>query len=91
MFPIFGGFILLSLSLVVLGCGGLIPSELREKIQRDVSLRNLQQDPEAYKGQLVLLGGEILDVKNSEGGDTVEVLQRPLNASSPSSSWEGLG
>src|SRR4030095_10156612 len=82
MFPTFGSFILLSLSLVVSGCGGLIPSELREKIQRDVSLRNLQQDPEAYKGQLVLLGGEILDVKNSEDGDTVDVLHRPLNTSS---------
>jgi starvation-inducible outer membrane lipoprotein len=28
------------------------------------------------------LGGEILDVKNSSSGDIVEVLQRPLNASS---------
>jgi outer membrane lipoprotein len=82
MFPTFGGFILFSLSLVVSGCGGLIPSEFREKIQRDVSLQNLQQDPEAYKGQLVLLGGEIRDVKNSEDGDTVEVLHRPLNTSS---------
>lgn len=82
MFPTFGRFILLSLSLVVSGCAGVIPPELREKIQSDISLRNLQQDPRAHRGQLVLLGGEILDVKSTESGDIVEVLQRPLNASS---------
>lgn len=81
MYPVFGGFILLSLSLVVSGCAGLIPAELKEKIEWGVSLKNLQQDLKAHKGQLVILGGEILDVKNKLGGDTVEVLQRPLDSS----------
>ncbi len=81
MFPTFGRFILLSLSLVVSGCAGVIPPELREKIQWDVGLRNLQQDLKAHKGQLVVLGGEILDVKSTERGEFVEVLQRPLSAS----------
>jgi starvation-inducible outer membrane lipoprotein len=81
MFPTFGRLILLSLSLVVSGCTGIIPSELREKIQWDVGLRNLQQEPKAHKGQLVVLGGEILDVKSTVSGEFVEVLQRPLNAS----------
>lgn len=82
MFPTFGRFVLLSLTLLLPACAGIIPSELREKIQWDVSLRNLQQDPHAHRGQLVLLGGEILDVKSTESGDVVEVLQRPLYASS---------
>ena len=81
MFPTSGRFILLSLSLLVSACAGIIPSEFREKIQWNVSLRNLQQDLRAHHGQLVVLGGEILDVKSSESGDIVEVLQRPLNAS----------
>ena len=76
-----GGVILLVLNLVASGCAGFIPAELQEKIQRGVSLQNLQQDAKTYKGQLVLLGGEILDVKNRPDGDRVEVLQRPLDAS----------
>ena len=82
MFPTSGRFILLLLSLVVSGCAGVIPSELREKIQWNVGLRDLQRDPQAHRGQLVLLGGEILDVKPTESGDVLEVLQRPLYASS---------
>ena len=81
MFPIFGAFMLFSFCLVS-GCAGLIPSEFREKIQWDVGWQNLQQNSIDRKGQLVLLGGEILDVKIGVGGDTVEVLQRPLNSSS---------
>ena len=81
MIPTFGRFILLSLSLLLSACAGIIPSELREKIQSNVSLRDLQQDQRAHQGQFVLLGGEILDVKFTESGDIVEVLQRPLNAS----------
>lgn len=73
--------VLLALGLLVSGCAGLIPAELQEKIQRGVSLKNLQQELKAHKGQLVLLGGEILDVKNRSDGDTVEVLQRPLDSS----------
>ncbi|MBI2089543.1 MAG: Slp family lipoprotein [Deltaproteobacteria bacterium] len=82
MYPTFGGLVLLVLSLVVSGCVGFIPPELREKIQWEVGLRNLQQDVETHKGQLVLVGGEILDVRGGLDEDTVEVLHRPLDASS---------
>ena len=82
MFPSSGRFILLSLSLLVSACAGVVPPEFREKIQWNVGLRDLQRDPSSHRGQLVLLGGEILDVKPTESGDIVEVLQRPLNASS---------
>ena len=81
MYPISSRFVLLSLAALLPGCAGTIPSELREKIQWNVGLRDLQRDPQAHRGQLILLGGEILDVKPTESGDIVEVLQRPLNAS----------
>ena len=81
MYPTSGGFILLAFSLAVSGCAGFIPAELHEKIQWGISLQNLQQDLKTHNGELVLLGGEILDVKNRLDGDRVEVLQRPLDAS----------
>jgi starvation-inducible outer membrane lipoprotein len=74
------GFILLAFGLWVSGCAGFIPAQLQEKIQREVSLKHLQQDPKIHTGQLVLLGGEILDLKGSANEGTVEVLQRPLDA-----------
>ena len=74
------GIILLAFGLLVSGCAGFIPAQLQEKIQREVSLRHLQQDPKIHTGQLVLLGGEILDVKGRAEEGTVEVLQRPLDA-----------
>lgn len=82
MFPPLGRFVLIALALLLSACAGVIPSELREKIQWNLGLRDLQRDPGAHRGQLVLLGGEILDVRNTESGDVVEILQRPLYASS---------
>jgi len=92
LYPTAGGVIILALSLVASGCAGFIPPELQGKIQWGISLQNLQQDLKTYKGQLVLLGGEILDVKNRLDGDRVEVLQRPLDASSrPNLTGESAG
>jgi outer membrane lipoprotein len=90
--PTSGGVILLTFSLVTSGCTGFIPAELQEKIQWGISLQNLQQDLKSHKGQLVVLGGEILDVKNRVDGDRVEVLQRPLDASNrPNLAGESAG
>src|SRR5262249_42062291 len=82
----------LALSLLASGCAGFIPAELQEKIQWGITLQKLQQDLKAHMGQLVLLGGEILDVKNRLDGDRVEVLQRPLDAANrPNLTGESAG
>ena len=71
---------LFALGLAVSACAGSIPAEWEQKVQRGINLRNLQQNLEAHKGQVVLLGGELLDVRDGAGEETVEVLQRPLNS-----------
>lgn len=92
MYPTTGGVVLLAFSLLASGCAGLIPPELQEKIQWGIGLPNLQRDLKTHKGQLVLLGGEILDVKNRLDGDRVEVLQRPLDSlNRPNLSGESEG
>jgi starvation-inducible outer membrane lipoprotein len=67
-------------ALLLSGCAGFIPLELKDRIQWEVSLRDLQRDLKGHKGQLVLLGGEILEVRKRGDEESVEVLQRPVDA-----------
>jgi len=45
-----------------------------------LSLREVSQNPEAYKGKIVIWGGEIIGTVNQKDNTTlIEVLQRPLD------------
>jgi starvation-inducible outer membrane lipoprotein len=59
---------------------GIIPADLREKVRWNIGLRDLKRESQMAQGQLVLLGGEILDVRTSVDEDAIEVLQRPLDS-----------
>ena len=72
--------ILIALALALSACARTIPAELERQIERGVSLKNLQQELSVHKGQTVLLGGELIDVKTRGGELTLEVLQRPLDS-----------
>jgi outer membrane lipoprotein len=61
------------------GCAHVISQELREKADRKVTPEILFHDPAAYKGKLVILGGNIVGARNTEEGTYVEVLQKPLD------------
>lgn len=67
--------------LAVYGCTGyqVIPEHLKGKVNRDVSFGAIQQSPSQYTGQLVTLGGEVLDVKRFEDKTRIEVLAQPLS------------
>jgi len=70
----------LALGLVVLalaGCG-VISREVRREA---VPLRNfaeLREDPQRFFGEVVILGGEIIEVRNRPDETTLLVLERPL-------------
>jgi outer membrane lipoprotein len=67
--------------LAVYGCSSykVIPEHLKGKVNRDVSFSAIQHSPSQYKGQLVALGGEVLDVKRLEDKTRIEVLVQPLS------------
>lgn len=71
----------LSLLLLILfsGCTP-ISKELRAQTDRTVSFQQVFQNPEAYKGKIMIWGGEIIETINQKDGTTlIVVLQRPLD------------
>jgi outer membrane lipoprotein len=66
-------FILLS------GCAHVISKDLRTQVDISLTFQQVLQNPNAYKGKMVVWGGEIIEAVNQKDGTTlIEVLQRPL-------------
>jgi outer membrane lipoprotein len=74
--------LLLFTVLLIHGCGPkVIPKELEGQVDQTVSFLQLKQSPEAYKGRLVVLGGEVLSIRRTTDQTRIEVLQLPLDSS----------
>jgi outer membrane lipoprotein len=70
-------------SLWVVGCAGapVVPPDLQDKIERDVSFQQVKDSPLFYKGKFIVVGGTVLSVKPlKEGGTRIEILQLPLSS-----------
>jgi outer membrane lipoprotein len=71
---------LLSLiALMLLGCAHAVSEQLRQQATPPIPFPQLQANPEVYKDRLVILGGTILETRNTEEGTVLEVLQKPLS------------
>ncbi len=75
--------ILLSCLLGGVACAGpvVIPMELQGKVDRTISFKELQNDPERYKGRSVVLGGPVISARRLRESTRIEVLQLPLDES----------
>jgi outer membrane lipoprotein len=62
----------------IIGCAPVFPKEVTDRIDRHVSFKDLQRDPEKFKGTWLMLGGVIVSSKNMKEGTLIEVLERPL-------------
>jgi outer membrane lipoprotein len=61
------------------GCAHVISKDLRTKSDPSLTLTQVRQNPEAFKGKLVVWGGEIVETINQKDGTTqIEVFQKPL-------------
>ena len=56
-----------------------VSKEIRSEAEPPVAYTRLLQEADAYKGKTVILGGYILDIKNTDTDTTLKVLQAPLN------------
>ena len=70
----------LVLSLILLsGCAHVISKDLRTKSDLSLTLSQVRQNPESFKGKWVVWGGEIIETVNQKEGTTqIEMFQRPL-------------
>jgi outer membrane lipoprotein len=62
------------------GCAPIIPEAVRRDVDRRIPFAALRQDPDAYRGRTLLLGGDILRVAPGRDETELELLERPLDA-----------
>lgn len=70
----------LPLSFLTAGCS-VISKDIRQDVDRGITLPMVQANPDAYKGKKVIWGGIILSSKNLADKTVIEVLQTPLDIS----------
>ena len=66
-------------ALMTANCAPVISKDIRDQVARDLSFKEVLQDPEAYSGELVLWGGVIIKAENQKEGTLIEVLQKPTD------------
>lgn len=75
-------YIIFSQSMVIVvlfmvGCAPVISKQVREQVRPDVTFREVLNDPERYKGQMIILSGIVVETENTKEGTLLQVLQRP--------------
>lgn len=76
---IYGAWLVTFFILVIAGCAPVISKEIRDQVAQDLSFKEVLQDPEAYRGKMVLWGGVIIKAENQKEGTLIEVLQKPTD------------
>jgi outer membrane lipoprotein len=73
-------FLILFLSILLPGCAHVISKNLRANTDPSLTFSQVYQNPKAYRGKLVVWGGDIVDTINQKDGTTqIEVFKRPLD------------
>jgi outer membrane lipoprotein len=66
-------------SFSITGCAPAISKQLRQQVAKELTLKMVLKDPEAYKGKIVLWSGLIISSVNLKEGTLIEVLQKPAD------------
>jgi len=74
----FSVFLAMAAMLLLAGCAHVISKEALKEVDTTVTFSQVAQDPDAYKGKTVLLGGDIIKAQNFSNMTLIVVLQRPL-------------
>jgi len=69
---------LLGLLVLLSACASTFPKALMEQVDPTVSFPQLAKNPEAYRGRIVMVGGELIRAVPGDGETELEILQRPL-------------
>jgi outer membrane lipoprotein len=70
---------LVSFALLFQGCTYAISPGLAKQADKNIPFESLENDPESYKGKLVVLGGVISQITPVKQGTLIEVEQKPLD------------
>jgi len=70
--------LLVCIALLLAGCAPVISKGALNEVDQDLRFGQLLENPEAYRGKTVLLGGNIIETQNFSDRTLIVVLQRPL-------------
>ncbi len=73
LFPIF------IIIFLVCGCAHIVSKDVRGQVDESLSKSMLFEDPDAYKGSIVILGGNIVSSVNTQEGTVIEVVEKSLD------------
>jgi outer membrane lipoprotein len=72
-------FILIIAVSMFSGCAHVISKGILHEVDTRISFAQLREDPQAYKGKMVLLGGVIVKTMNKKEGTLLEVYQTEMD------------
>ena len=64
---------------LVSGCAPVFPKEALDRVDRRVTFKELQKDPEKFLGTWVMIAGVIISTKTTKEGSSLEILQKPMD------------
>ncbi|MBA3967742.1 MAG: Slp family lipoprotein [Nitrospirales bacterium] len=72
---------ILCLAIIFNGCSryNVVPDKLESKVNHTLKFEQIRENPEQYKGEVVVVGGEVLSIKREQNATRIVVLQLPLN------------
>jgi len=76
----------------VTGCAAVISQDTLKTVDKEIRFEQILENPDAYRGKVVLLGGEIIKTENVPDKTVITVLQRSLGYNQkPDSEGESKG
>jgi outer membrane lipoprotein len=63
----------------VASCTSVVPEALRGEVDRGLTYAQLAQDPDGYRGRMVVVGGEVLRVQPTGRDLELRLTERPLS------------
>ncbi len=79
MIQVFRVFLLLISIPLVYSCAHVISKDLRIIAQKDIPISDVMKNPDAYIGNIIIIGGVIASSINTAEGTYIEVVQKPLD------------
>jgi outer membrane lipoprotein len=72
--------IMVSVALLIAACSPVLNRELMRQGTRDVSLNQLRETPDSYKGRLFIFGGVVVNTRLTDTVSQIEALYYPVDS-----------
>ncbi|MCF6159551.1 MAG: hypothetical protein E3K32_13500 [wastewater metagenome] len=65
---------------IAAGCAPVISKSIREQVNPNITIQEVLSNPERYKGEIIIVSGDIIDATITREGTLLKVMQRPTGA-----------